>query len=145
MCIWFQNTSINKILNAICCLLKAYKIENKKKIYISFFFLVNLFLSVFFFISAIKVFFCFYHYINKFLPLACMHGYYKENCAKTRGNCLNNEPCDNINGTCTYECKEGFKGDLCTTGTIQLKQRFHITLCQTQIKEYSFFQQMPLC
>lgn len=56
MCIWFQNTSINKILNAICCLLKAYKIENKKKIYISFFFLVNLFLSVFFSYQLLKFF-----------------------------------------------------------------------------------------
>lgn len=116
ICIWFQNTSINKILNAICCLLKAYKIENKKKIYVSFFFGKSL-VRIFFHISYLS-FFCFYHYINKFLPLACMHGYYGKNCTKTCGHCLNNDICDNINGTCTNGCNEGFKGDLCIRGTV---------------------------
>lgn len=59
-----------------------------------------------------------YRYLMKFLSLACMHGYYGENCTKKCGNCLNKETCNNVNGTCTDGCSEGYKGNLCITSTI---------------------------
>lgn len=48
-----------------------------------------------------------------------MAGHYGENCTKTCGNCLNKETCNNVNGTCTDGCSEGFTGDLCTTGHLR--------------------------
>lgn len=45
--------------------------------------------------------------------VACPHGYYGDKCADKCGKCLNNQTCDNVNGTCTRGCDEGFKGDLC--------------------------------
>lgn len=59
-----------------------------------------------------------------FLPLACMHGYYGNDCTKKCGTCLNNETCNNINGTCTDGCSEGFKGDLCIKGTVKIEPIF---------------------
>lgn len=53
-----------------------------------------------------------------------MHGYYGENCTKTCGNCLNKETCNNVNGTCTDGCSEGFKGDLCKIGTFKIETHF---------------------
>lgn len=47
------------------------------------------------------------------LFVACPHGYYGDKCADKCGKCLNNQTCDNVNGTCTRGCDEGFKGDLC--------------------------------
>lgn len=71
-----------------------------------------------------------YRYLKKFLSLACMHGYYGENCTKTCGNCLNDETCNNINGTCSDGCSEGFKGNLCITSTIETENVFKIPMCR---------------
>lgn len=76
------------------------------------------------FILTINIFSVFIVTQTVFLPLACMHGYYGNDCTKKCGNCLNNETCNNINGTCTDGCSEGFKGDLCTTGTVKIEPIF---------------------
>lgn len=56
--------------------------------------------------------------------LACLHGTYGQNCAMTCGNCLENQTCDNVNGTCTNGCDEGFKDDFCKSGMIELELGF---------------------
>lgn len=56
--------------------------------------------------------------------IACLHGYYGGKCAEKCGNCLNNETCNNVNGTCTDGCTEGFKEDLCKTSMILLETCF---------------------
>lgn len=45
-------------------------------------------------------------------------------CASTCGNCLNGETCDNVNGTCTDGCNEGFKGILCKTSMVTKEPHF---------------------
>lgn len=56
--------------------------------------------------------------------IACLHGYYGGKCAEKCGNCLNNETCNNVNGTCTDGCTGGFKEDLCKTSMILLETCF---------------------
>lgn len=53
-----------------------------------------------------------------------MSGYYGENCTNRCGNCLNNKTCNNVNGNCSDGCSEGFKGDICITGTTKIERRF---------------------
>lgn len=69
------------------------------------------------------------------LIVACMHGYYGKNCIKTCGNCLINQTCNNVNGTCIYGCSEGFKGDLCITSTVQKEPRFKDS-CVSNLNEW---------
>lgn len=50
----------------------------------------------------------------------CSPGHYgldcKDNCS---GHCINNEPCDHINGVCPSGCKDGYTGARCTNSKIQ--------------------------
>lgn len=61
--------------------------------------------------------------------VACLHGYFGERCAKKCGYCLNNQTCNNVNGTCTYGCDEGFKEDDCKTGIVYENHDLKIALC----------------
>lgn len=40
--------------------------------------------------------------------------------------CLNDQTCDNVNGTCMDGCNEGFKGKLCKTGNcLKIEVKFN--------------------
>lgn len=77
-------------------------------------------------ILSVLLLFWFFQYITKdsCFFLACLHGTYGQNCAMTCGNCLENQTCDNVNGTCTNGCDEGFKDDFCKSGMIELELGF---------------------
>lgn len=48
--------------------------------------------------------------------LACDSGSYGKNCSKSCGQC-SNDTCDHVNGTCTSECKAGYRTNLCNIST----------------------------
>ena len=43
-------------------------------------------------------------------------------CGEKCGECVNNEQCHHINGTCLNGCKRGYKGQQCNQGNIQYIQ-----------------------
>lgn len=76
-------------------------------------------------ILSVLLLFWFFQYITKdSCFLACLHDTFGQNCAMTCGNCLENQTCDNVNGTCTSGCVEGFKDDFCKSGMIELELGF---------------------
>lgn len=46
----------------------------------------------------------------------CPNDYFGRKCPEKCGKCLNDQTCDNVNGTCMDGCNKGFKGELCKTG-----------------------------
>lgn len=46
--------------------------------------------------------------------IACDDGTYGKECNSVCGNCINEEPCYHINGTCLNGCAPGYKGDQCS-------------------------------
>lgn len=48
----------------------------------------------------------------------CLTGTFGEMCNELCGNCLNDQPCNNVDGFCRNGCAKGFKWDLCKTGWI---------------------------
>lgn len=47
---------------------------------------------------------------------ACSGGVYGQNCSLPCGQCLDNEQCHHINGTCMNGCGRGYQGLNCTEG-----------------------------
>lgn len=47
---------------------------------------------------------------------ACSGGVYGQNCSLPCGQCLDNEQCHHINGTCMNGCGKGYQGLNCTEG-----------------------------
>ena len=43
----------------------------------------------------------------------CDAGSYGQSCNSTCGQCLDQEPCHHVNGTCIEGCDPGFKGNMC--------------------------------
>ena len=52
-------------------------------------------------------FFCIYD------KKVCQEGQYGQRCSFRCGNCLDEEPCHHINGTCVSGCSPGWKGEMC--------------------------------
>ena len=52
-----------------------------------------------------------------FVVIVCDQGTFGEDCNDACGNCLDNDGCNHINGTCLTGCKPGFQGSLCQKGT----------------------------
>lgn len=46
----------------------------------------------------------------------CDGGKYGRGCSLTCGACINNTPCQHINGSCLQGCGPGFKGQKCDEG-----------------------------
>lgn len=49
---------------------------------------------------------------------------------------MNDQTCDNVNGTCMDGCNKGFKGELCKTGNnlkieVEFNKKKHTILCKT--------------
>lgn len=80
---------------------------------------------------AYHIFLSFFTDLPIYFIVACKHGYYGENCTNICGSCLNNQTCNNVNGTCIDGCSEGFKGDLCITGTVKKEPRFQESCVST--------------
>lgn len=47
----------------------------------------------------------------------CDELFYGENCSVPCGNCLKNEQCHHLNGTCFNGCMSGFMGSECIEGS----------------------------
>lgn len=80
-----------------------------------------------FFVYQLFSFFSLYRKLSINLIVACTAGHYGDNCTKTCGNCLDDKTCNNVNGTCTDGCKEGFKGGLCITSMFKTEPQFNDT------------------
>lgn len=48
----------------------------------------------------------------------CDHGTFGIHCAETCGECVGEEPCDPVNGTCLKGCGPGYKGKICIESNI---------------------------
>lgn len=49
-----------------------------------------------------------------FLKPECSPGNFGVNCReRCSGHCLNDQPCDQVNGMCTFGCQDGFIGKHC--------------------------------
>ena len=47
----------------------------------------------------------------------CISGWYGQNCSmQCSKHCLNNTPCDPVDGTCQRGCSPGYRGSMCTEG-----------------------------
>ena len=53
-----------------------------------------------------------------------------QDCAEACGNCVNDEQCHHINGTCLNGCKLGYKGQQCKQGN-----RVWARVCNQNITE----------
>ena len=58
----------------------------------------------------IHIFFFIY---DKHFFKVCPKGQYGQKCSFRCGNCLDEEPCHHINGTCISGCLPGWKGEWC--------------------------------
>jgi len=47
---------------------------------------------------------------------ACANGTYGQNCNGMCSHCLNNQPCNRIDGRCEQGCEIGYTGVKCDTG-----------------------------
>lgn len=57
---------------------------------------------------------CFFLYNNR--VTACQNHTYGTECSEFCGYCLNEQQCDNVNGTCHNGCEAGYYSDRCTRG-----------------------------
>lgn len=48
----------------------------------------------------------------------CDHGTFGVHCTDTCGECVGEEPCDPVNGTCLKGCGPGYKGNICIESNI---------------------------
>ena len=48
--------------------------------------------------------------------LACLSGFYGQDCAQVCGNCAGDQPCNAIDGTCLTGCMPGWTGGTCSEG-----------------------------
>lgn len=49
-----------------------------------------------------------------YCTLGCPSGLFGLNCRELcSGQCINNKPCDNINGVCLNGCRDGYTGTHC--------------------------------
>ena len=49
----------------------------------------------------------------------CDGNTFGQDCGEECGECVNDEQCHHINGTCLNGCKRGYKGQQCKQGNIQ--------------------------
>ena len=56
---------------------------------------------------------CFLNYIT-----ACDDGMYGANCSQNCGDCLGNEACHHINGSCLTGCDKGYHAQKCDEGSL---------------------------
>nr|XP_022309501.1 uncharacterized protein LOC111115154 isoform X2 [Crassostrea virginica] len=52
-------------------------------------------------------------YTGPMCEKVCLEGQYGQRCSFRCGNCLDEEPCHHINGTCVSGCSPGWKGEMC--------------------------------
>ena len=50
----------------------------------------------------------------------CEHGIFDHDCTETCGECVREEPCDPVSGTCPTGCGPGYKGNIETLKVITL-------------------------
>ena len=52
------------------------------------------------------------------MKLECDDGTFGQDCKQACGNCLGEEQCDHVNGTCLNGCDAGYKGLECAEGNV---------------------------
>ena len=71
---------------------------------------------------TVFVFVCFFvifYYLSVMINLLskeCDSNTFGQDCVEECGNCVNDEQCHHINGTCLHGCKRGFQGIECNQG-----------------------------
>lgn len=66
------------------------------------------------------------NYNKYFLFQECPQGRYGKTCSFQCGNCLNELPCNHINGYCTSGCSPGWNGDRCDQSKPRIKIKSYI-------------------
>lgn len=58
--------------------------------------------------------------LKKFILTEYDRGTFGQSCIKGCGNCVHNEQCHHINGSCINGCDPGYDGTQCTTSTSKI-------------------------
>lgn len=63
-------------------------------------------------------FFIVYVHLSFLMKPECDNGTFGQDCKQACGNCLGEEQCDHVNGTCLNGCDAGYKGLECAEGNV---------------------------
>lgn len=78
-----------------------------------------------------------FNYYKHLLFQECPQGRYGKTCSLQCGNCLNELPCNYINGSCTSGCSPGWNDDRCNQSKPSMKIKIYIHIYM--YSEFFFF------
>ena len=58
--------------------------------------------------------------MKTFTLIECVYGNVSQDCNERCGECVGEEQCHHVNGSCVNGCKPGYKGIMCTKGSQSL-------------------------